>query len=188
MEAIDWKSRAENAEAALAEARAYILEASNDQVGSGDEPVRFLIASHRLLVSRLAEARDALRELVTLKDMAIRNGDWENCGGEMIELDEYQRRKPLAWAAARAALYGIPSTTESDRCAEARKEEREPGMVRVPREPTDAMVYAARKCGLWSNEHTRKKTEIAELNKIARTIYRAMIAAALPDAKEGSQK
>ena len=40
---------AESAESRLREAREYIIEASKDVLGGGDDPVGFLIASHRLI-------------------------------------------------------------------------------------------------------------------------------------------
>jgi len=44
--------------AAEQSARDYIAELTDDQIGSGDDPVGFLVASHRVLANELARLRE----------------------------------------------------------------------------------------------------------------------------------
>jgi hypothetical protein len=44
----------------------YIIEASGDQIGHGDDPVGFLIASHRVLREKLGVQHNRLADLVSL--------------------------------------------------------------------------------------------------------------------------
>lgn len=69
------------------------------------------------------DVRAALQELVALKDLKDRlEGPLLNARGnerQWCEVsDEYERRKPLAWAAARAALAADSGNPESSHLTE----------------------------------------------------------------------
>lgn len=51
------------AEQQLEEAINYILEITNDDIGAGDTPVSFLIATHRVLMTHRRELLKALKEV-----------------------------------------------------------------------------------------------------------------------------
>ena len=66
-----------------------------------------MLAHKAALESDHRAMREALEELVALKDLNERNDGWPNLRGNLVEQADYKRRKPLAWEAARAVLAGL---------------------------------------------------------------------------------